>query len=113
MLAMCRAGSLARKRYARLRQVAAAVCIQKNVRMWLARKKFIEVKDAAVKIQAGFRGMAARKECRCRRQSKAATLIQVCILSASRIVYIFYFQYYSWLGIMQWLRMLISKRLSA
>lgn len=75
------AGSLARKRYTRLRQEAAAICIQKNVRMWLARKKFIEIKDAAVKIQAGYRGMAARKEYRLLRQTKAATIIQVCELS--------------------------------
>lgn len=55
--------------------------------MWLARKKFIEIKDAAVKIQAGYRGMAARKEYRLLRQTKAATIIQVKQLSALGVVY--------------------------
>jgi len=70
-----------------LRQEAAAICIQKNVRMWLARKKFLEIKDAAVKIQAGYRGMAARKEYRLRRQTKAATIIQVLFTKICYIIF--------------------------
>lgn len=70
-------GRLARKRYQKMRQEAAAICIQKNVRMWLARKKYIETKEAAIKIQSGYRGMAARKEHRFRRQTKAVIIMQV------------------------------------
>lgn len=70
-------GRLARKQYQKMRQEAAAICIQKNVRMWLARKKYIETKEAAIKIQSGYRGMAARKEHRFRRQTKAVIIMQV------------------------------------
>lgn len=76
-LVSCSTGRLARKQYQKMRQEAAAICIQKNVQMWLARKKYVETKEAAIKIQSGYRGMAARKEHRFRRQTKAVIIMQV------------------------------------
>lgn len=70
-------GALLAKRYQKLRQEAGAICIQKNVRMWLARKRFLANKDAVARTQTGCRRMASRKEIRFRRQTKAATIIQV------------------------------------
>lgn len=71
-------GRMARKQYEDLRKEAAAVCIQKHVRRWLAQKSYAKTRKAAIFVQAGVRGMIARKEFRRRRQTKAAIIIQVC-----------------------------------
>jgi myosin-5 len=71
-------GRLARKLYQSMREEAAAICIQKNVRRWQAQSLYRTRRKACITIQSGARGMAARKEYRLRRQTKAATTIQVC-----------------------------------
>lgn len=60
-----------------MREEAAAVCIQKNVRRWQAQKSYQKSRKSAIIIQSGARGMAARKEYRLRRQTKAGITIQV------------------------------------
>lgn len=55
---------------------AAAVRIQKHVRGFLQRKKYVRTLRAIVTIQAGVRGMFARKDARGRREVFAATLLQ-------------------------------------
>ncbi|CAA7013966.1 unnamed protein product [Microthlaspi erraticum] len=69
--AVCR-GQLARHRFEDLRRkVAAALKIQRALRIYLDRKCFTE---AVVTIQSGFRGMAARLVLR--RKTKATIVIQ-------------------------------------
>lgn len=70
-------GHVARQVYEALRQEAAALRIQTNLRMYIARKDYKELLSSSVTIQAGLRGMAARKELHFRRQTRAATVIQV------------------------------------
>lgn len=66
-------GQLARHRFEDLRRkVAAALKIQRALRIYLDRKSFTE---AVVTIQSGFRGMAARHVLR--RKTKATIVIQV------------------------------------
>lgn len=43
----------------------------------LARRKYTKLKLTGVVLQAGMRSMAARKEFRYRRQTKAASIVQV------------------------------------
>lgn len=62
-----------------MRKVAAAKKIQKNVRRYGARKTYKKLHTAALTLQTGSRAMAARKEFRSRKQSKAATTIQVIV----------------------------------
>lgn len=70
-------GYLARSVYEGMRREAAALKIQRNLLMFLARKAYTEIFSAAVSVQAGMRGMVARKELCFRRQTKAAIIIQV------------------------------------
>ena len=62
-----------------MRREAAALRIQRDLRMFLARKAYTEIFSAAVSVQAGMRGMVARNELCFRRQTKAAIIIQVCL----------------------------------
>jgi myosin-5 len=70
-------GRLARNKYERMCQEAAAVCMQKHLRMWAAQRKYLWTLKAAIVIQAGIHGMTARKEFCFRQQTKAATIVQV------------------------------------
>ena len=70
-------GYLARNVYEGMRREAAALKIQRDLRMFLARKDYTELCSAAVSVQAGMRGMVARDELCFRRQTKAARIIQV------------------------------------
>jgi myosin-5 len=70
-------GYLARSVYEGMRREAAALKIQRDLRRFLARKAYTELYSAAVSVQAGMRGMVARKELCFRRQTKAAIIIQV------------------------------------
>lgn len=60
-----------------MRREASCLRIQRDLRMYLARKAFKELCLSAVSVQTGMRGMAARNELRFRRQTRAAILIQV------------------------------------
>lgn len=51
--------------------------IQKNVRRYQARKTYRRLHLSVLVFQTGLRSMAARKEFRFRRQTKAAILVQV------------------------------------
>lgn len=69
-----------------MRREAAALKIQRDLRRFLARKAYTGVFSATVSIQAGMRGMVSRKELSFRRQTKAATIIQVyCIFVLSNL----------------------------
>lgn len=70
-------GYLARNVYEAMRREAAALKIQRDLRMFVARKAYTELFSAAVSIQAGMRGMVARNKLCFRRQTKAAIIIQV------------------------------------
>lgn len=70
-------GQLARQVYENMRRDAACLRIQRDLRMYLARKAYKALHYSAVSIQTGMRGMAARDELRFRRQSRAAIMIQV------------------------------------
>merc|ERR1719515_472860 len=55
---------------------AAAVVIQRHVRGFVASRQFGRTKAAVLALQAGTRGMFARREARFRRQTKASIKIQ-------------------------------------
>ena len=55
-----------------------AIQIQRYVRGLQARKLYKKARGAAIVIQACFRGMKSRQAFRFRRQTRAATDIQVC-----------------------------------
>lgn len=56
---------------------AACLRIQKDVRMYHARKAYKDLCASAISIQTGMRGMAARSDLRLRKQIKASIVIQV------------------------------------
>ena len=70
-------GQNARQIYEKMRRQAAALRIQAYYRMHHARKAYIAVSFASISLQAGIRGMAARKELLFRRQTRTAIVIQV------------------------------------
>lgn len=65
------------QRYDKMRKEAASRTIQKDSRMYLARKAYKRLCSSAVSIQTGMRVMVARNELRFRRRTKAAIVIQV------------------------------------
>ncbi|XP_049577986.1 unconventional myosin-Va isoform X1 [Syngnathus scovelli] len=72
-----RAGQVAyfeKLRAERLRR--ACVSIQKTIRCWLARKKYLRMKQSAVTVQRYVRGHQARRYVRFLRRTKAAVAIQ-------------------------------------
>lgn len=71
------AGQLARQVYEGMRQEASSLVIQRCFRMHIARRAYKGLYTAAVSIQTGMRGMAARCELSFRRRTKAAIVIQV------------------------------------
>ena len=54
--------------------------IQKNGRRYYSRKSYKKLHVSALALQTGLRAMAARKEFRFRKQTKAATIVQVDVL---------------------------------
>ncbi|XP_072242124.1 unconventional myosin-Va-like [Leuresthes tenuis] len=54
----------------------ACVSIQKTIRCWLARKKYLRLRESAVTIQKYVRGHQARSYVKFLRQTKAALVIQ-------------------------------------
>lgn len=71
------AGQLAREVYVNMRREASSLRIQRDFRMYIARKAYKDLCSSATCIQTGMRGMAARNELRFRRQTQAAIIIQV------------------------------------
>lgn len=65
--------------------------IQKHVRRYEARKAYKKLHVCALTLQTGLRAMAAHKEFRYRKQTKAAIIIQVLSLITSYLLesYIF------------------------
>uniref|UniRef100_A0A4W4FF91 Myosin VAb n=1 Tax=Electrophorus electricus TaxID=8005 RepID=A0A4W4FF91_ELEEL len=55
---------------------AACVMIQKTIRCWLARKKYLCVRRAAVTIQRCARGQQARAFCKSLRRTRAVVVLQ-------------------------------------
>ena len=55
---------------------ACGVMIQKHVRGWQARSRFLKVKRSTLLIQCYARGLLARRLARCKRESRAAVVIQ-------------------------------------
>ncbi|CAL5343097.1 unnamed protein product [Camellia sinensis] len=70
-------GRLACKLYESMRRKAAAVRIQKHVRRYQARKAYRRLQVSVLVLQTGLRAMDAHKKFRFRKQTKAATIIQV------------------------------------
>lgn len=70
-------GKTARKLHQQLRQEAAALKIQKNVKRYIAMKSYLTLCSSAITLQAGLRAMDARKEFNFRKRTKAAINIQV------------------------------------
>lgn len=62
-----------------MRKVAAAIKIQKNTRRYEARKAYKKLHASVLTLQTALRAIAARKEFRFRKQTKAAVIIQVII----------------------------------
>lgn len=60
-----------------MRREAAAIKIEKNLRKYHAKKKYTSLRVSVLVLQSGLRAMTARNEFRFRKQTKAATLIQV------------------------------------
>lgn len=71
------AGCLGRKLYAAKRETAAAVFIQKYIRLWLVKRAYAKISLAAVVIQSNIRGFLTRQKFLHGKKHKAATLIQV------------------------------------
>ncbi|XP_076143801.1 unconventional myosin-Va isoform X2 [Alosa pseudoharengus] len=55
---------------------AACIRIQKTIRCWLARKKYLRMKKAAINIQRHVRGYQARRLVKFMRRTRAAIIIQ-------------------------------------
>lgn len=70
-------GCLARKAYAAAREMAAAVFVQKYVRMWILRHAYQRIRSAAIVMQSTIRGCLTREKYLYGRKHKAATVIQV------------------------------------
>lgn len=60
-----------------MKKEAAAVRIQTRTRQHQARKSYVRLRNSVVVVQTGLRSMDAHKRLRFRKQTKAATLIQV------------------------------------
>ncbi|KAJ0054257.1 hypothetical protein Pint_01627 [Pistacia integerrima] len=75
-LSVMTAGQLAREVYESMRREASSLRIQRDFRMYIARKAYKDLFSSASCIQTGMRGMAARNELRFRRQTQAAIIIQ-------------------------------------
>uniref|UniRef100_A0A669CRM2 Myosin VAb n=1 Tax=Oreochromis niloticus TaxID=8128 RepID=A0A669CRM2_ORENI len=54
----------------------ACVCIQKTIRCWLERKKYLRMRESAITIQKHVRGHQARCYAKFLRQTRAAIIIQ-------------------------------------
>lgn len=63
--------------YENMRRNDAAIKIQKYQRRHITLKLYNTYRSYAIVLEAGLRGMVARKEFRFRKESKAATSIQV------------------------------------
>lgn len=74
-------GILACKLYEKIRREAAAKKIQKNIRRYEARKAYKKLHVSALILQTALRAIAARKEFRLRKQTKASIIIQVLVKS--------------------------------
>lgn len=70
-------GRLACKLFEFLKRVAAAVKIQKHIRRYQARKTYCNLHLSMLVLQTGLRALAARKEFRLRKRTKAAIFVQV------------------------------------
>ncbi len=55
---------------------ACGIMIQKHIRGWLARSKYIKIKRSAILIQRFGRGLLARRLAKLKRETKAAIVIQ-------------------------------------
>ncbi|XP_054632722.1 unconventional myosin-Va-like isoform X2 [Dunckerocampus dactyliophorus] len=72
-----RAGQVAYLEKLRSEQLRrACVCIQKTIRCWLARKKYLRMKQSAITIQRHVRGHQARCYLHFLRRTRAAVVIQ-------------------------------------
>lgn len=81
-------GRLACKLYEKIRREAAARKIQKNIRRYEARKAYKELHVSVLILQTALRAIAARKEFRFRKQTKASIIIQV--LGENYMIWIIY-----------------------
>lgn len=70
-------GCLARRIYAFKRETAAAMSIQKYIRMSLMRRVYMTLYSSAIIIQSNARGFTTRQRFLHRKEHKAATIIQV------------------------------------
>jgi len=58
---------------------ACGIMIQKNVKMWLYRKKYLTILKSVRLMQRWVRGHLARQQCREMRRNKAAVRLQACV----------------------------------
>jgi myosin V len=72
-------GRLTFKLYEKMRREAAAVKIQKNIRSYETRKAYKKLHMSVLTLQTTLRAIAARKEFRFRKQTKASIIIQVLV----------------------------------
>ncbi|KEH35883.1 myosin-15 isoform X2 [Medicago truncatula] len=75
-LQACCRGCLARKIYASKRETAAAISIQKYIRMCQMRCAYMTLYSSAIIIQSNVRGFTIRQRFLHRKEHKAATIIQ-------------------------------------
>lgn len=71
------AGYLARNKFTVMRDTAAAIVIQKYLRCWFFRHAYMQLRLASVLLQSSIRGFSTRRVFLCRKEERAATLIQV------------------------------------
>ncbi|TKY58001.1 Myosin-15 protein [Spatholobus suberectus] len=77
-LQACCRGYIARKIYAAKRETAAAISIQKYIRMWLMRHAYLKLYFSAIIIQSHGRGFVTRQRFLHGKEHRAATFIQAC-----------------------------------
>ncbi|CAG0891502.1 unnamed protein product, partial [Cyprideis torosa] len=58
------------------KRLACCVLIQKNIRMFIQRKKYLEIRRSVLVIQSRIRGMQARKLAQHLRETRAAIILQ-------------------------------------
>lgn len=70
-------GKLAGNQFEGMKLHAASTKVQKTIRKHQKWKAFTKLRISVLVLQTGLRAMDARKKFKCKKQAKAATVIQV------------------------------------
>lgn len=77
------AGYLDQKRFAFIRETAAAIAMQKYFKCWFSRYKYLQLRVASLLFQSSIRGFLSRLKFLYWKEHRAATFIQVTLLGSA------------------------------